>query len=476
MPVEWAGSGPGLLVTIDRSGGAGLRTQLEEQLRAAIRTGRLAANEPLPSSRELARALGLSRGLVQDCYAQLQAEGYLTSRPGAATRVAAGAVSPPERPAPKTISAARVRYPVADFQHGVPDLGLAPRGAWAWAVQKTLRTAPNAALDYGEAVGVRALREVLASYLGRVRAVAAGPDELIVCAGMQQALGLVVGALAAAGVRSLAFEDPGSGANVTDLTAAAGMSAVPVTVDESGLDVEALAGTGAGAVFVTPAHQWPTGVVLTGPRRQALIAWARATGGVIVEDDYDAEFRYDRDPVGSLQGLAPDCVISLGTVSKSLAPALRLGWIVAPPRLHPALARGKWRADRGSPGLDQLALAALLESGRYDRHLRRVRAEYAARRETLVAALQRHAPHLAVTGLAAGFHAVLHLPPGTAEAALIEAAAARGVGLYGMAGMHVQDVPPQPRLILGFGNTPRSAVEAGIAAIADLLNAPPRRR
>ncbi|GAA3300607.1 PLP-dependent aminotransferase family protein [Dactylosporangium vinaceum] len=476
MPVEWAGSGPGLLVTIDRGGGAGLRTQLEEQLRAAIRGGRLAGNEPLPSSRELARALGLSRGLVQDCYAQLQAEGYLTSRPGSATRVAPGVVVRPDAQAPSTIAEQRPRYPVADFRHGVPDLGLAPRAEWAWAVQQTLRAAPNAAFDYGEPVGARALREVLASYLGRVRAVAATAEDLIVCAGMQQALGLVVGALAAAGFTRIGFEDPGSGANVADLTAAAGIGAVPVAVDEGGLDVGALARSGADAVFVTPAHQWPTGVVLTGPRRLELIAWARATGAIIVEDDYDAEFRYDRDPVGSLQGLAPDCVVSLGTVSKSLAPALRLGWIVTPPRLHAALARGKWRADRGSPGLDQLALAALLESGRYDRHLRRVRAEYAARRETLLAALERHAPHLPVTGLAAGFHAVLHLPPGTGEAAFIAAAASRGVGLYGMASLYVGEVHPQPRLILGFGNTSRAAIESGIAAIADIRGSSGPRR
>jgi GntR family transcriptional regulator/MocR family aminotransferase len=464
MRVEWAGSGPELLVTIDRSGG-GLRAQLEEQLRSAIRTGRLAAGEPLPSSRELARTLGLSRGLVQDCYAQLQAEGYLTSRAGSATRVAAVRPSSPSPPAP---AAAPTRYPVADFRHGVPDLGLAPREAWAWAVREVCRSVPNAAFDYGEAVGQHRLRAVLASYLTRVRAVAATPADLIVCAGMQQALSLVVDALAGDGVDTVAFEDPGSGTAVTRLADRAGLAAVPVPVDGSGLDVGALRRTGARAVLVTPAHQWPTGVVLTGPRRQELIAWARGCGGVIIEDDYDAEFRYDRDPVGSLQGLAPDCVVSLGTVSKSLAPALRLGWIIAPPRLLLPLARAKDLADRGSPGLDQLALATLIESGRYDRHLRRVRAEYAARRETLIAALSRHAPGLPVTGLAAGFHAVLHLPPATDEAALIGNAASRGVGLYGMAELH-HAVHPAPQLILGFGNTPRRAIDAGVAAIADLL-------
>jgi GntR family transcriptional regulator / MocR family aminotransferase len=456
MPVEWAGSGPELLVTVDRTSEVGLRAQLEEQLRTAIREGRLAGGEPLPSSRVLARSLRLSRGLVQDCYAQLQAEGYLTSRAGSATRVADAAAGMPRPPRKREIAP---KPEIADFAHGVPDLGLVPREDWAWAVREACRTAPGSAFGYGEPVGARPLREVLSSYLGRVRAVAATPDDLIVCAGMQQSLGLVMATLE---VDSVAFEDPGPG-----LPAGGG---VPIPVDEEGLDVGALRRSGARAVLVTPAHQWPTGVVLTGRRRRELIAWARECDGVIVEDDYDAEFRYDRDPVGSLQGLAPDRVVSLGTVSKSLAPALRLGWIVAPPRLLEPLARAKWLADRGSPGIDQLALATLIESGRYDRHLRRVRSEYAARREVLVASLARHAPDLAVTGLAAGFHAVLALAPGTEESRVIEAAAERGVGLYGMAGLRHGRGERPPRLILGFGNTPRGRIEPGIAAVADLIS------
>jgi GntR family transcriptional regulator/MocR family aminotransferase len=471
MPVEWAGSGPELLVTIDRLGGAGLRSQLEDQLRDAIRSGRLAVDERLPSSRELARALGLSRGLVQDAYAQLQAEGYLTSQPGSATRVADVARSPAPTPAPP--KSGQIRF-VADFRHGVPDLRMAPREDWAWAVREVCRTAPNSAFDYGDPIGWPRAREVIAAYLRRVRAVDAAADQVVICAGMAQALGLVLRVLAAEGVGTLAFEDPGAGVSMTEQAAAAGMTAVPVPVDGDGLDVAALDRTPARAVIVTPAHQWPTGVVLTGARRQELIAWARRRGGVILEDDYDAEFRYDRDPVGSLQGLAPDCVVSMGTVSKSLAPALRLGWLVAPQRLAGALAESKRIADRGSPAIDQLALATLIESGRYDRHLRRARTEYAARRETLLAAL---GPGLRVTGLAAGFHAVLHLNAGTDEHELIAAAGLRGVGLYGMAEMHHAVRPSGPQLVLGFGDTPRHAIETGIAAIADLLGvAPPEQR
>ncbi|MEU7869947.1 PLP-dependent aminotransferase family protein [Dactylosporangium sp. NPDC049140] len=470
MPVEWAGFGPELFVTIDRGGAAGLRTQLEDALREAIRTGRLAGEEKLPSSRELARALRLSRGLVQDCYAQLQAEGYLTSRPGSATRVATGATAHGTPPPAHRADPPAPPPAVADFRTGVPDLGLVPRDDWAWAVREACRTMPNAAFDYGDATGQPRLREVLAAYLTRVRAVAATPDDLIVCAGMAQALALVLPVLRRAGIEALAVENPGPGASTAEQADAAGMRVEAVPVDADGLDPGGL--RDARAVLVTPAHQWPTGVVLSGPRRLELIAWARERDGFILEDDYDAEFRYDRDPVGSLQGLAPDRVISLGTVSKSLAPALRLGWIVAPERLRPGLAHAKRLADRGSPAIDQLALAALMESGRYDRHLRRVRAEYSARRAVLIRALAEHAPHLPVTGLAAGFHAVVTLPTGADETALIERARERGVGLYGHAGLWRGPRPARPRLVLGFGNTSQRAIGAGIAAIADLLQGP----
>jgi GntR family transcriptional regulator / MocR family aminotransferase len=469
VAVEWAGSGPELLVSIDRASGVGLRAQLEDQLRDAIRTGRLQPDERLPSSRELARAMRLSRGLVQDCYAQLQGEGYLTSRPGSATRVAAAATVHPD-PSPRDPNTtARPRHVIADFRSGVPDLGLAPREDWAWAVREVCQTIPNAAFDYPDPVGEPHLRDVLAAYQRRVRAAAAASDQLVICTGMAQALGLVLQALAAYGISTLAFEDPGAGTWTTALAVRAGIGALPIPVDENGLDTAALERSHARAVLVTPAHQWPTGVVLTGQRRQQLIAWARRRRGMIIEDDYDAEFRYDRDPIGSMQGLAPDCVISLGTVSKSLAPVLRLGWVVAPGPLLESLARSKNFADRGGPGLDQLALATLIESGRYARHLRRVRAEYAKRREVLIAALARHAPGLPVSGLAAGFHAVLHLPTGTDENQLIDQASQRGVGLYGMAALRHATGTHEPHLILGFGDTGQHAITAGIAAVADLL-------
>ncbi len=462
MSVEWSGSGPQLLLELDRS--APLRAQVEGRLRAAIQTGRLVAGERMPSSRALAAHLRLSRGVIQDCYAQLQAEGYLTSRGGSATRVAS-TVAARTTPA-ATPAAAAAPPPLADFASGVPDLGLAPRADWAWAVREVCRSAPNSEFDYGDPRGAAVLRDVLASYLRRVRAVDAAAGQVVVCGGFAQGLGIVLRALGRTGLTRVAFEDPGSVATITRTAVAAGASAVPVPVDELGIDVTALAASGARVVVLTPAHQWPTGVVLAASRRHELVAWARAHDAIIVEDDYDAEFRYDREPVGSLQGLAPDRVVALGTVSKSLAPALRLGWAVAPPALADAVATEKQIADRGTPNLDQLALATLISSGRYDRHLRRMRAEYSTRRDALVAAL---APHCRVTGLAAGFHAVAHLPPGADEHAVVAAALARGVGVYGMSTYRSTRATDPPQLVLGFGNTGPRAIEAGIAAIADLL-------
>jgi GntR family transcriptional regulator/MocR family aminotransferase len=468
VAVEWSSSGPELLIQLDRDAPTPLRTQIEGQLRAAIQTGRLAAGEPIPSSRALAAYLGVSRGVIQECYAQLQAEGYLTSRGGSATRVAQAALGPRPAPtsAPATPPAPRL---IADFACGVPDLGLAPRADWAWAMREACRTAPNTAFDYGDPRGDPALRDVLAAYLRRVRAVDAHADQIIICAGFQQGLAIVLRSLARAGLTSVACEDPGSIGTVTAAAAAAGARTVPIAVDELGIDVDALAASGARVAVLTPAHQWPTGVVLAAERRHRLLAWARDHDAVIVEDDYDAEFRYDREPVGSLQGLAPDRVVALGTVSKSLAPTLRLGWAVVPVALADQVSAAKQVADRGTPGLDQRALAALIESGRYDRHLRRMRAEYAKRRDILVESLATHALHVRLTGLAAGFHAVAHLPGSADEQDVVARARELGVGICGMSAYRSTHDTRPPQLVIGFGNTSQRAIRAGIGALAGTL-------
>jgi GntR family transcriptional regulator/MocR family aminotransferase len=465
MPIEWAGLSPVLLLALDRRRGVPLRSQLEGELRQAIRSGRLTVGERLPSSRELAHELGVSRGLVQECYSQLQAEGYLTTRVGSATRVAAGAHDATAPPAPST-SAPRL---TADFRSTVPDLSSFPRGDWAWAVREVCRSMPTASFDYGDPRGSAVLREVLAAYLRRVRGAAADPERMVVCTGFTQGLNLVLRVLARDGVRRVAFEDPGYDETIAIAVASAGVEAVPVRVDDRGIDVDELATTGARAVVLTPAHQWPTGVVLAPERRHALVAWAATQEATIVEDDYDAEFRYDREPVGALQGLAPDRVAAIGTVSKSLAPAVRLGWVLCPATLAEEVAEEKRRSDRGSPVLDQLVVATLIESGRYDRHLRRMRAEYALRRGALVDALARHAPGVELTGLAAGIHAVAHLPEPAEEQAVISAARARSVGLYGMSPQRFSKATTPAQLVLGFGDLGERSIQAGIAAVGDLL-------
>jgi len=331
----------------------------------------------------------------------------------------------------------------------------------------------TADLDYGDPRGSGALREVVAGYLRRVRAAAAGQRDIIICTGFAQGLNLVLRVLNQVGVERVAFEDPGYGdieASTSVRSAGlAGAQAVHVPGDDLGVDVAALEASGARAVVVTPAHQSPTGVVLAAQRRHALVEWASRHDAFIVEDDYDSEFRYDREPVGVLQGIAPDRVFTLGTVSKSLAPTVRLGWVIAPPALAGAVAEAKTVSDRGSSGLDQLALAALLTSGRYDRHLRRMRGTYARRRTVLIEALGRHAPGVRLTGLAAGFHAVAHLPASADEEAVVAEALRRSVGLYAMGPFRASRGDAPPQLVLGFGLVNERAIEAGIAAVADLL-------
>ena len=487
MAIEWSGLSPGLLVPLDRSARQPLRAQLEASLREAIRGGRLRAGERLPSSRELARALGVSRGMVQDCYGQLLAEGYLTSRTGSATRVAAiGGQQAGDQPVagPAAVSPAAPspgRHPpgpplIADFQPGVPDLSSFPRTDWAWAIKLACTQAASADLGYGDPHGSAVLREVLAGYLRRVRAAAASPARMIISTGFAQGINLVLRALARqGGVTCVAFEDPGYGSAQADETVRAilamGIRVTYVPVDEQGLVVSELAASGAQAVVVTPAHQSPTGVLLSPPRRHALTDWARRGGGYVIEDDYDSEFRYDKEPVGALQGLAPDQVFLLGTASKALAPAVRLGWVHAPSALAPAVAAEKEMSDRGSCTLDQLALATLLTTGRYDRHLRRMRTVYAARRTALTGAFARHVPGVQLTGLAAGFHAVASLPPGADETAVIAAARERRVGLHGIGAYRGNlDAAAPPALVMGFGNVRERAIEPAIASVADLLS------
>lgn len=464
MAIKWAGLGPGILLRLDRQLQQPLGLQLQAELRDAIRSGRLSAGERLPSSRILSRELGISRGLALECYEQLQAEGYLVTRLGSATRVALSAKSlqEPSPPIPR-----RPRLAV-DFRPGVPDLTHFPRRDWLWAIGEVIREARPTDFGYSEPRGSVVLRQILSSYLRRVRSAVAETGNVVICGGFAQGLNLVLRALASIGIRKVAVEDPGDVDNRL-IAVHAGLQAIPVRVDEHGIDVDTLASTGARAVILTPAHQSPTGVVLAPDRRHALLNWANDCDGFIVEDDYDAEFRYDRQPVGQIQGLGPERVIGLSSISKTLAPALRIGWIVCPQPFTETIANDKHLHDRGSPGIEQLALARLIESGRYDKHLRHMRTVYDGRRRALIDALSRHAPQVELRGLAAGFHAVANLPGKLQEKTVVSAALTRSVGLYPMSGYRSNAAAGPPQLVIGFGHLSESRIEHGVAMIADLL-------
>ncbi|WP_244367372.1 MocR-like pyridoxine biosynthesis transcription factor PdxR [Micromonospora echinofusca] len=463
------------LITLDR-GRPGLAGQLTGALRAAIETGRLAPGTRLPASRGLAADLRLSRGVVVEAYEQLVAEGRLTARRGSGTVVADSVAAGPvdagtgrdaRRPDHHLAGVPGAGLPAAPLRAGVPDLGLFPRVAWRRVYERALREVRDAELGYGDPAGAPRLRTELAGYLGRVRAARVDPTDLVVTTGAAQAFTLLAGVLAARGVTRIGVEDPGSSGVLAPLRAQ-GLRPVGVPVDADGLDVAALRRSRLRAVLVTPAHQFPTGVVLGPDRRTALLDWARSTGGLIIEDDYDAEFRYDRDPVGCLQGLAPDAVAHLGSVSKALAPGLRLGWLAVPPVLRPAVLAGKFAADLGGPALEQLAFAELLASGGYDRHLRRARRTYRARRDALVGALHRYLPGARVTGIAAGLHLVLELPAGTDDTALAAAARAAGLGPVPLAELRLTRSGP-PGLVLGYAAHSAAELESAVAVLAGLL-------
>ncbi|MFF3563279.1 PLP-dependent aminotransferase family protein [Streptomyces sp. NPDC002574] len=478
---EWAISGVDL--HLDLVGGAGARAGLERALREAVRVGRLAPGTRLPSSRALAKDLGLARNTVAEAYGQLVAEGWLTARQGSGTRVADG--RPPsarrgQAAVPRGTDRGTRGGPLSgtpgilpdpdrfayDLRPGSPDLSSFPRAAWSAAARRALAAAPHEAFGYTDPRGRPELREALAAYLGRVRGVRTRPELLTVCSGFVQAVGVLGRALRAGGARRVAVEAPGY-AHTVEILRRARLTTVPLPVDDNGAQVRAL-GNDVDAALLTPAHQFPTGSPLSPERRTAAVAWARATGAVVVEDDYDGEFRYDRQPVGALQGLAPEHVVYAGTASKSLAPGLRLAWLALPPALVEPVLDEKRMADHHSPVLDQLTLAELIVSGAYDRHVRRMRLHYRRRRDRLVAALAEHAPAVRVSGIAAGMHAVLRLPPGTPAAQVVAEAAARGLGLQSLDEFGGRDTE---ELVVGYGTPPEHAFAGALDALCALLAA-----
>jgi GntR family transcriptional regulator / MocR family aminotransferase len=437
-------------------------------LRAAIRTQRLAPGQRLPSTRTLAYDLGIARGTVVEAYAQLEAEGYLTARHGAGTWVADVAVAAP--------GAVRLVEPVAsparfNFNPGLPDLAAFPRAAWTSALRRALRDAPAPTLGYGDPRGRVELREALAAYLARARGAVADPELIVVCGGFVHGLSLLSRVLYAQGVRRIAMEDPCLWWH-REVASAAGLDVVPVPVDERGARTDMLGGSGAGAVFLAPAHQFPLGALLHPERRTAAIAWARATAGLVIEDDYDAELRYDRQPVGALQALDPEHVAFAGTTSKTLAPGLRLGWLLLPHALVDPVVALRRVEDVHVPAPDQLAFSQLLLSGAFERHVRRMRARYRVRRDRLLAMLAERAPTATPVGISAGLRVLLELPAEAPSAdELAERAEQQSIELMPVSRCYHSGKATRDGLVIGYAALPEHAFESGVTALGDFLEA-----
>lgn len=435
--------------------GEGRRAGLERALRDAVRDGRLSPGTRLPATRRLAGELGISRNTVKAAYDQLVAEGYLTARQGSGTQVAP---LPPVTAEPPE-AAARARAPRFDLRPGSPDVGAFPAAAWLRALRRAIATAPSLAYDYGDPRGRIELRTALSGYLGRARGVIAPPERIVITSGYVQGLALLTRVLDGARV---AMEDPGLPFH-REVVRRGGGRVTPTPVDERGVRVGELGDVA--AVVVTPAHQYPTGVTLHPGRRRALTEWARARGALIVEDDYDGEFRYDRQPVGALQGMAPGQVVYLGTASKTLGPALRLGWMVLPPHLVDAVADAKLHSDHHTETIGQLALAELIDSHAYDRHVRACRLRYRRRRDLL---LDRLGARRGVRGIAAGLHALVEVGD---EAEVLARAAATGLAV-GRLGEHWHEPSGDhlQGLVIGYG-TPRERVyPQALEALARVLD------
>ncbi|OFB37869.1 GntR family transcriptional regulator [Mycolicibacterium sp. (ex Dasyatis americana)] len=452
MATSGTSSAPELLVELDRDSKRPLHRQLADRLRDAIRSGRLTAGTRMPSTRVLSADLGVSRRLVVEAYGQLTAEGFLHSHQGGCTRVAAVEAVPTSGTRPDR---ARPRFDI-DFAPGSPDLTSFPRQAWLRAMRQGLAEIESSALGYVAPHGLPAARAAVADYLQRTRGVVADPRLVVLCSGATQAVALLAQCLDG----PVATEDPGFWLHRMVLRHN-GIDPLPTPVDGNGIDVGALTDSGATTALTTPAHQSPTGVVLSAARRTELLEWAQP-GRLIVEDDYDAEYRYDRAPVGALQGVAPDRVVYLGSTSKTLAPGLRIGWMVVPAHLIERVRAAKGLADTGSSVMDQIAFSQFLSSGGYDRHLRQMRRRYPARRAALLTALSRHLPQGEVLGAAAGVHLTVRFPAGFPIGELTRHATESRIRLEPLAPCYADPATAPPGLILGYANVTESQIAAGV--------------
>jgi GntR family transcriptional regulator / MocR family aminotransferase len=462
MPSGWATSGIDLHLD---PAGPRVRSGLEQALRDAVQTGRLRPGARLPSSRALALDLGVARNTVANAYGQLIAEGWLAARQGSGTRVADRGVAVSSQPVASVPAPKGVRY---DLRPGSPDLSAFPRPAWIAAARRALNAAPSEALGYSDPGGRPELRRPLADHLARTRGVRVAGERLVVCSGFAQGFGLLCRVLRARGARTLAVEEYSLPIH-RDIAVAHGLRLRILPVDGDGADMTALGG--ADAVLLTPAHQFPLGVTLAAGRRRAAVEWAVATGGLVIEDDYDGEFRYDRQPVGAMQALAPEHVAYAGTASKTLAPGLRLGWLALPESLHADVVAAKVLTDPQTAVLDQLTLAQFIVTGAYDRHVRRSRLAYRRRRDRLAAALARHVPRARITGIAAGLHALVELPPGQEEHEVVARAGCSGLAVEGLDAYAAgPDQHHGAALVAGYATPPAHAFTATVARLCAVLS------
>ena len=474
-PADGSGNGfPADLLVELRAGPGPIGERLERELRGAIQRGRLLPGTRLPPTRVLSAELRISRSVVVGAYGNLAIDGYLVARRGSGTVVAPGAGSPSAavpRRRPHWFLGERGgrRATGVSLSGGLPDPALFPRARWLRHYRAALTEVPDRILTYPDVMGARALRRELAAYLARVRGLAVAEDDLLVCTGYTQGLTLICRALARAGATRIAMEDPCFALH-RESAGLTGLRVVPVPVDDDGLDVSALAAAGdVAAVVAAPAHSYPLGATMSAERRRELLAWSTRTGAVIVEDDYDSEFRYDRAPIGALQGLAPDRVAYIGGVSKTLSPALRLGWLAVPPDLAEAVEYEKRCDDLGSPLLDQLALARMIAGGDFARHLRRVRPIYRERRDETIAALDELLPGARWRGEAAGLHLYVELPPGLSEQEVLDRAAERGLDLEAGAWHWHDSGAAAPSIVLGYGAAPPARIRRGVALLAEAV-------
>ncbi|MEU2242357.1 PLP-dependent aminotransferase family protein [Streptomyces sp. NPDC018338] len=480
--VDGGPGGLGVDLHLELGEGGSRRALLIGALREAVRGGRLAPGTLLPPYRSLAADLGIARNTVADAYAELVAEGWLTSRQGSGTRVAERVLAPAPGP-PRPAAPAALPY---DLVQGKPDPGAFPRAAWLAAARKALTAAPHEAFGVGDPRGRVELRVALAAYLARVRGVRTTPDRIVVCSGTAHALRLLARVPLATHAREKpARQTAGHKAPPRPWAVEAyglpyhqgllgeeGIHTLPLAVDEDGARIEEIPPE-AGTILLTPAHQFPTGGPLHPERRAGVMEWARRSGGLVVEDDYDGEFRYDRRPVGAVQGLDPDRTVLLGSVSKSLSPALRIGWMCLPEALVDGVVEAKGQREPHTSATEQLTLAEFVESGAYDRHVRRMRQRHRVRRDRLTSALAERVPGVRVTGLAAGLHAVVELPPGT-ERSAVDAAARHGVAVEGLSEYR----HPAARgrilpdgLVVGYATPPERLYGPALDALCQALSA-----